>query len=336
MAKKRILICSSYFDEHTHGPVREHLLHAGFEVITYQIDRVMRAEQRLCLIVAPDGSFGASCDGVPISPGEIDAAWYWKVANFAVPHAESNLSKQLTMVNEITQYNNSVWSLYSDERWLSAPRRIQWADRKLVQLKVASRLGFTAPETLITNDWDDVLAFHERMGTDLIVKMFKGVIGDQNTVRAMYTTVLDRSKILNLRSRTASFPGIFQPFVPKAREWRVTVVGDEVFAGAIYAGEEAKNDWRQLQQTASVAFRSDRFDGATADLCRAYLKEFGLGIGSFDFVERPDGSLVFLECNPSGQFGFLEQLLGLPISASVAARLGTIAAGQLVDKQISL
>lgn len=329
MPKKRILICSSYFDEHTHGPVREHLLRAKYDVATYQIDRVMEGKEQLRLSIGSDGAFSASYNEVPIGPGEVEAAWHWKVANFAVPDAETNLSKQLTMVNEITQYNNSVWSLYPDKLWLSPPRRIQWADRKLVQLQVASRLGFVVPETLLANDWDEVLAFQERVGTDLIVKMFRGVIGDQNKVKAMYTTVLDRKKILELRTRTVAFPGMFQPFIPKAREWRVTVVGDEVYAGAIYAGDEAKNDWRQLQQTAAVAFRADEFAPHIADLCRAYLREFEIGIGSFDFVEEPDGTIVFLECNPSGQFGFLEQLLGLPISAAVAGRLGDIASGRI-------
>lgn len=328
MKPKRILICSSYFDEHTHGPVRDHLVRRGFDVLTYQIDRVMDGKEPLTLRIGGDGAFTAAYTDAPIGPADIHAAWHWKVANFALPDAETNLSKQLTMVNEITQYNNSVWSLYPEDLWLSAPRRIQWADRKLVQLQTASRLGFTIPETLISNDWDQVLAFQEHLGSDLIVKMFRGVIGDQNKVKAMYTTVLDRNRILEFRRHTISFPGMFQPFLAKAREWRVTLVGDQVFAGAIYAGEEAKNDWRQLQQTAAVAFRRETFDEQTGDLCRTYLQEFGLGIGSFDFVERPDGTLVFLECNPSGQFGFLEELLQLPISEAVASQLGAIAARQ--------
>ncbi len=325
MKQKRVLICSSFFDEHTHGPVRGHLVRRGFDVVTYQIDRVMNGNESMTLRLADDGAFAATYATAQMAPVDIHAAWHWKVANFAVPDADTNLSKQLTMVNEITQYNNSVWSLYPEDLWLSAPTRIQWADRKLVQLQTAAKLGFAVPETLISNDWDQVLAFHERLGADLVVKMFRGVIADQNKVKAMYTTVLDRRRIQELRSHTISFPGMFQPFLAKAREWRVTVVGDDVFAGAIYAGEEAKNDWRRLQQTAAVAFRREPFDDQTGDLCRAYLREFGLGLGSFDFVEQPDGSLVFLECNPSGQFGFLEELLQLPISEAVAARLGAIA-----------
>jgi glutathione synthase/RimK-type ligase-like ATP-grasp enzyme len=237
------------------------------------------------------------------------------------------------MVNEVTQYNNSVWSLFPEDLWLSAPRRIHWAERKLVQLQVAHRLGFTVPSTLITNDWAQVSKFHAEasragVGTaagDIVVKMFRGVIGDQNKVKAMYTTVLDAGRIADLSGRTVAFPGMFQPFVDKAREWRVTVVGGEVFAGAIHAREDARNDWRQLQSTAAVAFRAEPFDEAIADLCRAYLREFGLGIGSFDFVETTDGQIVFLECNPSGQFGFLEELLDLPISRSVADQLIRIA-----------
>jgi hypothetical protein len=40
---------------------------------------------------------------------------------------------------------------------------------------------------------------------------------------------------------------------------------------------------------------------------------------------RPDGQLVFLECNPNGQYGWLEEDLGMPISASIASTLVRIA-----------
>jgi hypothetical protein len=51
----------------------------------------------------------------------------------------------------------------------------------------------------------------------------------------------------------------------------------------------------------------------------------GLKFGAFDLVERPDGQIVFLECNPNGQYGWLEEDLGLPISESIAAELVNIA-----------
>ena len=48
------------------------------------------------------------------------------------------------------------------------------------------------------------------------------------------------------------------------------------------------------------------------------MRRLGLLYGAIDLVETPDGRHVFLELNPSGEFFWLEQQPGLPISAALA------------------
>lgn len=43
-----------------------------------------------------------------------------------------------------------------------------------------------------------------------------------------------------------------------------------------------------------------------------------LAYGAFDFAEDADGVWWFLECNQSGQFGFVEMDTGQPIAATIA------------------
>ncbi len=40
--------------------------------------------------------------------------------------------------------------------------------------------------------------------------------------------------------------------------------------------------------------------------------------GAFDFVVQPDGTWRVLECNPAGQWLWLEYQAGLPIAAALA------------------
>jgi glutathione synthase/RimK-type ligase-like ATP-grasp enzyme len=49
-----------------------------------------------------------------------------------------------------------------------------------------------------------------------------------------------------------------------------------------------------------------------------YLARAGLAYAAFDFAEDEDGFWWFLECNQSGQFGFVELETGQPISEAVA------------------
>jgi len=43
----------------------------------------------------------------------------------------------------------------------------------------------------------------------------------------------------------------------------------------------------------------------------------GLTYATLDFIVRPDDELVFLELNPAGQYLWIEQLTGLPISEAI-------------------
>ena len=47
----------------------------------------------------------------------------------------------------------------------------------------------------------------------------------------------------------------------------------------------------------------------------------GLKYGAIDLIETPNGDFVFLEVNPSGQWGWISDLAGLPIPEAVADML---------------
>jgi glutathione synthase/RimK-type ligase-like ATP-grasp enzyme len=55
-----------------------------------------------------------------------------------------------------------------------------------------------------------------------------------------------------------------------------------------------------------------------AEAVLRYLREAELAYGAFDFAEDGDGTWWFLECNQSGQFGFIEAETGQPIARTIA------------------
>ncbi|XQE77534.1 hypothetical protein ACN24L_00170 [Streptomyces microflavus] len=323
--KKTIIIASSSFDEHTHGPVCERLRRRGFPVVIHLTDQIMAGKQRFQLEITESGELNVAYDDRPIRPSEVGAAWYWKVAGFRVADAETNVAKQLSMVNEITQWNNSIWGLFPDDLWLSSPGSIARADRKLIQLLTAREVGFEIPRSMVANDWSVLEEGLLRGGRTMIVKMLRGVLADQNHLKGLYTTPLDQAAVDRIRNETVPFPGLYQPFVDKAREWRVTVVGDQVFSVAIYTNAEAKDDWRRMQLTSAVRFARENLPADVEEKCKTYLRHFSLRYGAFDLIESDDGRIVFLECNPNGQHNWLEQAVGIPVADALAAELAKIA-----------
>ncbi|MEU1628068.1 hypothetical protein ABZ746_22585, partial [Streptomyces sp. NPDC020096] len=50
----------------------------------------------------------------------------------------------------------------------------------------------------------------------------------------------------------------------------------------------------------------------------AWLNHFGLNFGAFDFAVTPAGDWVMFECNPAGEWSWIQNKTGLPIAAAVA------------------
>ncbi len=48
-----------------------------------------------------------------------------------------------------------------------------------------------------------------------------------------------------------------------------------------------------------------------------FLAHFGLNFGSFDFAVTTDERWWFLECNANGQWAWLEDAAGLPITTAI-------------------
>lgn len=323
---KPILIASAHIDEPTYKPVGELLERNGYPVVIYQTDRVLAGQDQYIIDLTTEGKLSMDYNGVSILPERLSAAWYRKVGSFGLPYEEPQVAKQLYVNNEVRHLHDMVWALYPEDIWLSSPMNLANADRKLGQTIVAREVGFSIPQTVISSDWDTISA--KLLQTDdslMVIKMLRGVISDNNQLKAMYTHVTDQQKVDRLKAYTYPFPAFYQPYIDKAREWRVTAVGEKVFSAAIYTGENAKDDWRRLQATTAVQFKKEKFPEEMGERCIQYLGKMGLKFGAFDFIEKPDGEIVFLECNPNGQYGWLEEELGLPISEAVASELIKIA-----------
>ena len=48
------------------------------------------------------------------------------------------------------------------------------------------------------------------------------------------------------------------------------------------------------------------------------MKDLGLCFGAIDMILTPKNEYVFLEVNPNGQWGWIEELTRVPISSAVA------------------
>lgn len=320
---KTILIASSSIDRPTWEPVATELAGQGYDVVTYEADKVAQGTASLDVKVDNKTGLSVAYDGRALALDGISAAWYRR-STLISNALQADRSKQIGLDSERKVIQAALWDTVPDRAWLNSPEQIRYAEKKLTQLLLAREVGFDIPDTVATNRWATVL---DSLPREIVFKTsYPYIMFCENTdLQMVYTTPLQNDKE-HLPTAGNPFPGFWQERRSKAREWRITAVGDETFDAAIYTTDKAKDDWRKHQSdSGQVEFRAERFPDEHKVKCFKYLGKTGLRFGAFDFIEEPDGRMTFLECNANGQFGWLEDKLGLPISSAIASELAATA-----------
>ncbi len=207
--------------------------------------------------------------------------------------------------------------------WVNHPHTNRLARSKLLQLRLAARLGFQVPETRVTADPREIRELHRVWDGRMVAKLAGGqLVG--NTVDSQYVvhTSLVTADDLQDDDTLSACPAIYQRFINKRHDLRVTVVGDEVFPCQIDSQELeiSRVDWRAAHHSA-LKHQPCQLDTATADRCRALLRELGLQVAGIDLIVTPEGETVFLEINAAGQWAWVQEATGLPIAAAIARLL---------------
>jgi ATP-grasp ribosomal peptide maturase len=200
-------------------------------------------------------------------------------------------------------------------RWVNHPGRVADAEFKPAQLHVAASCGLTTPRTLLTNDPDQARIFCQTVKNGVVYKPLSAaniVSGDK--VHLVFTSKVSVTDFDDVGLSLTM--NLFQEWVPKRYDARVTVVGQRLFGVAIQAASsDAYVDWRT--DYASLSYKPIDLPVRVSNGILAYMKCFDLLYGAFDFAVTDD-HWYFLECNANGQFGWLETETGLPITAAMA------------------
>ncbi|MEU1269339.1 ATP-grasp ribosomal peptide maturase [Streptomyces sp. NPDC005799] len=199
----------------------------------------------------------------------------------------------------------------SDARWMNHPDAARRARHKPWQLRLAQRCGLPVPATLITSFPQAAREFAERY-PDLVVKPVSGA-HPQDPPRAVPTSRVAPDTDF---SAVAFGPTLLQRRVAKRADIRLTAVGERMLAARKPADEADEVDVRFAAP--DVPWQATEVPPRIATAVSAYLRAAELAYGAFDFAEDADGTWWFLECNQSGQFGFVEVETGQPIARTVA------------------
>jgi glutathione synthase/RimK-type ligase-like ATP-grasp enzyme len=210
--------------------------------------------------------------------------------------------------------------------WVNGIEAARAEVNKILQLRLARRVGFAVPATLCSNAPDEIRAFFREHRGDVVYKTYKlGVWAEKDgggKLSVNYTTRVTADSLEDDEALAVA-PGIFQERVAKAFEVRTTIMGAAAFSVRIEPSGEpaAAVDWRALPRE-RLRVRPIETAAPVREKCLAYMRAAGLRFASFDFIVTPDGEYCFLEVNQMGQFLWKEEKVPeLPLLDAMCAFL---------------
>jgi hypothetical protein len=250
---------------------------------------------------------------------ELRAVYYRRPVSPKIP-ASMSRGQRDWIENETRRAWGGVLAAQPNLRWVNHPLSVSAANYKPEQLARAHRRGLLVPETLITNDPNEAAAFCRSLHWAVVAKPIGHgeVLGPQEIDdRIIYTNLVSPSDEIHMAD-VAVCPTLFQQAVSKDVDVRATVIDDEVVAVALHSQERevSRVDCRRDNMSGmkySLMQLPDALAAALVDLVRSY----GLLYGAIDLIRDLDGKYWFLELNPAGQWAWLEQVAGAPISAAL-------------------
>jgi glutathione synthase/RimK-type ligase-like ATP-grasp enzyme len=178
---------------------------------------------------------------------------------------------------------------------------------------------------MITNDKRSLLEFIESMGGEVIIKPVDTSITCNPLRPTEHLFVMARTVSLEEARRYTEdqlkeVPVLVQQYIRKSREYRIIAFRDEAVFVRIDSQRHAASsvDWRRRQNDLSM-FSVDEPDRGLQQRLASYLRQMGLQTGVFDFAIQSDDEAYFLECNPGGQWGWLDGVADGRISALAAS-----------------
>lgn len=197
---------------------------------------------------------------------------------------------------------------------------------KALQHYVARTCGLLVPDTYIGSNSEEAKVFAQNLWSSNRRCCTKNLESSHLEIdgrkHARMTNLFLESNINDLQGLPAG-PMIFQEYIEKKYEYRVTVIGQEVYACRIdsqVAGGDTAIDWRHYNITKTPHFAVELETTLKEKLIK-FVFNLGLTYGAIDLIESLNGQFYLLEINSMGQWLWIEDLTELPISNSIAKHL---------------
>ncbi|WMS89113.1 MvdC/MvdD family ATP grasp protein [Pleionea litopenaei] len=242
---------------------------------------------------------------------DFDTVWHRRPSEPVLPK-DLHEGDRIQARRESIALAKSIWHFVNPNAfWVNHFNTVSYSGLKPLQLKIAKQVGLKIPDTLISNQPEQIREFIKLHQGNLIYKPLNqlGWTGEDRFYSVITSKISEEDLPSDEYLRLS--PGIFQPYQEKAYELRVTFMGKMPIAAKLHSQDNASTviDWRtcsysKTEMTVSPYQLPDKI----VEQCWKLMQQLGIVFGCFDFIVTPDREYIFLEVNPMGQFLWVEEL----------------------------
>lgn len=254
----------------------------------------------------------------------IDSSWNIWNRRVMDPKIPEDFPKELE--NMVFTETKRTWEglLFSYKgRVVNRPQNNFSANNKIDQLVFAREYNnnIEIPQTIITNNPEDLRKFY-KLHKKISHKLLKApLVQKGEEYLTLYNTLVSEENLKHAYLIERN-PSLFQKYIDKEYELRITALENKVIAIAIHSqdSEQSRIDFRRYDFD-NVKYEKIDIPTKVSSFCIDMIKHYGLYFGEFDFILTKDGKYVFLELNPNGQWLWLELKSGYNLTKDIAENL---------------
>ena len=269
-------------------------------------------------------------NGKTLSSNEVISVWERRPNSPVLPEINNEKIK-LVVEDEADELTKWIRHFFINCRMIGSSVWDRPNESKLRQMDVASRVinelrsKIKLPHTLLTNSKKDLEQFSNNK-KEIVLKPISadGLMLDDK-LEIPFTSRKVNSKNINVITQDdlELCPSFMQEYVEKNYELRITVIGEKILCCKIDSQKlpkgNGREDWREgYEHGLSEVEEWIDCPDEIQEFITLYMQKMNLNFGCFDFIYAKNNSFYFLECNPNGQWMWLEEDLGIPISESIA------------------
>jgi len=195
-------------------------------------------------------------------------------------------------------------------------------NNKISQLLSAKKCNLLIPATIITNSKKELLDFHA-VYEKIISKNMKDSVflKTKETVYAMYTEFITKETIEALDD--FFIPTIVQEYIDPQYNIKTFYFDSMFYSMAIFdfKNSQIEPDYRKRYLNNNLRYVPISLPKEIEKRLQDLMNDLQLNIGTIDLIKSKNNEFIFLEVNPTGQFGMISYHCNYKLEKLIAKKL---------------